>query len=140
MADYTTELDCVRTFLLKVHTAATTKHAPVEASKIGDVLDASSQRMLVHPPELMNVDGNFYTQRYRIELQEVGEAGLITAIKNILIGISKFNRRAAITGFVYASAPTMCHMKYINSSEIEVFTKISSWKCEIWIDVQWSPT
>ena len=138
MAGYTTELDCVRTFLLKVHTVATTEHAPVEASKLSDVLDATSQRMLVHPPELMSVDGSFYIKRYRVEIEEVAEAGLMTAINNIIIGIRKFNRRAAITDFVYASASTMCHMKYVNSGEPEVYTKRSVWKCEVWIDVQWS--
>lgn len=138
MADYTTELDCVRTFLLKVHTVATTKHAPVEASQISHVLDASSQRMLVHPPELMSVDGDFYWKRYRIELEEVAEAGLMTAINNIIIGIRKFNKRTAISEFVYASAPTMCNIKYVNSGEVKVRTKRSIWKCEIWIDVRWS--
>ena len=138
MAGYTTELDCVRTFLLAVHTVATTKHKPVEVSKISDILDASSQRMAVNPPELMSVDGDFYWKRYMIEIEEVGEAGLMTAINNIIIGIRKFNRRAAITGFTYASAPTMCHMKYVNSSEPEIYTKRSVWKCEVWIDVQWS--
>ena len=139
MADYTTELDCVRTFLLKVHTAATTRHAPVEASKISNILDASSQRMLVHPPELIGSDGDdFYWKRYMIEIEEVGEAGLMTAINNIIIGIRKFNKRTAITGFTYASAPTMCHVKYVNSDKVEVKTKGSIWKCKIWIDVEWS--
>jgi len=136
--DYTTELNCIRTFLDAVHTVATFNHAPVEASQISHVLDASSQRGLIHPPELMSVDGDFYRKRYKIEIQEVTEAGLMTAIDNIIIGIRKFNKRTAISNFTYASAPTMCHMKYVNSGEVEVITKRSIWKCEIWIDVEWS--
>jgi len=137
MADYTTELDCVRTFLLKVHTVATTKHSPVEASKLSGITDASFQRMLVHPPELMSVDVDFYWKRYKIEIEEVGEAGLMTAINNIIIGIRKFNRRTAIGGWVYASAPKMCHMKYANSDLVKAKSKSGNWKCNVWIDVEW---
>ena len=138
MADYTTELDCVRTFLMKVHTVATTKHYPVEASKLSGITDASFQRMLVHPPELMSVDVDFYWKRYKIEIEEVTEAGLMTAINNIIIGIRKFSRRAAIAGWVYASASTMCHIKYANSDLVKAKSKSGNWKCNIWIDVQWS--
>ena len=140
MAAYTTELDCVRTFLLAVHTVATTKHYPVEASKLSGITDASFQRMLVHPPELMGSDGDsFYWKRYKIEIEEVGEIGLMTAINNILIGIDKFNRRAALgAGFVYASAPKMLHLKYANSDPVKAKSKSGNWKCNIWIDVEWS--
>lgn len=86
----------------------------------------------------MSVDGVFYWKRYEVEIEEVGEAGLMTAINNIIIGINKFNKRTPIDGFVYASAPTMCHMKYINSSKAEAKSVSSHWECVIWIDVQWS--
>lgn len=139
MADYTTELDCVRTFLLKVHTVSTTKHYPVEASKLSGITDASFQRMLVHPPELMGSDGDdFYWKRYKIEIEEVAEAGLMTAINNIIIGIRKFNKRTAITGWTYASASTMCHIKYANSDPVEAKSKSGRWSCNIWLDVEWS--
>ena len=138
MADYTTELDRVRTFLLKVHTVATTKHYPAEASKLSGIVDASFQRMLVLPPELMSVDVDFYWKRYEIEIEEVGEIGLMTAINNIIIGIRKFNKRTAITGFTYASASTMCHVKFANSGPIEAVAKSNNWQCSVWIDVQWS--
>ena len=84
MAAYTTELDCVRTFLLKVHTVATTKHSPVEASGLSGIVDASYQKMLVFPPELMSVDGDFYIKRYKIEIEEVGEIGLMFLSQIIL--------------------------------------------------------
>lgn len=138
MADYTTELDMIRTFLLKVHTAATTKHAPIEANKLSGIVDASFQRMLVNPPELMNVDGDFYWKRYKIEIEESSEANLMTAINNIIIGINKFNKRTAITGFTYASAATMCFIKYANSDQVIAVSKSSNWQCNIWIDVKWS--
>jgi hypothetical protein len=139
MADYTTELDCVRTFLLAVHTVATTKHSPVEATNLSGITDASFQRILVHPPELMGSDGaGFCWKRFKIEIEEVGEVGLMTAINNILIGIDKFNRRAAITGWVYASAPKMCHLKYANGSQVEGIVKSNNWQCVIWLDVEWS--
>ena len=139
MADYTTELDCVRTFLLKVHTAATTKHYPVEAGKLSNIVDATNQKMLVHPPELIGSDGDdFYWKRYKIEISETSEANLMTAINNIIIGIRKFNKRTAITGFTYASAPTMCHVKFARSNLIEAKNRNDSWKCDLWIDVEWS--
>lgn len=135
MADYTTQLDCLRTFLLKVHTVATTKHIN-EISSLENIVDASFQKMFINHPEMMGVNGNFYTKRYKIEIQETSEANLETSIDNILIGIDKFNKRTAITGFAYGSAPTMCHMKYVNSNEAEHNKSI--WKCEIWLDIKWS--
>ena len=138
MADYTTQLDCVRTFLLKIHTVATTKHFPAEAGKISDIVDVTFQRMLVHPPELMSVDGDFYWKRYKIEIEETSEANLMAAINNIIIGIRKFNKRTTITGFTYASAPTMCHMKLANSTLVKAKSKSGNWKCEVWLDVEWS--
>lgn len=136
MAAYTTQLDCVRTFLLKVHTAATTEHA-AEASSIHKIIDASNQKMFVNYPELMGVDNDFYWKRYEIEIYEISDADIETAINNIIIGIREFNKRTAIDGFVYASASTMCHMKYVNSNEVKHNSK-GIWKCEIWIDVEWS--
>lgn len=136
MADYTTQLDCIRTFLLKIHTVAAVKHA-AEAGAIHKILDASNQKMFVHYPELMASDGDdFYWKRYKIEIHESSEANLDTVINNIMIGIKKFNKRTAIGGFVYASAPTMCHMRYVNSSKAEQIKGI--WKCNVWIDIEWS--
>lgn len=140
MADYTTELDCVRTFLLKVHTVSTTKHYPIEASKVSGIVDASFQRMLVHPPEILSVDVDFYWKRYKVEIEEVGEVGLMTAINNIIIGIGKFNKRTAITGFTYASCTTMCHMSFANGELVIAKAKSNNWQCTIYLDVEWSTT
>ena len=141
MADYTTELDMIRTFLLKVHTAATTKHYPIEASELSGIVDATFQRMLVFPPELIGMTGDgFYTKRYTIEIEETSEANLMTAINNIIIGINKFNKRSVITGFTYASAPTMCQLKFVNSDQVIAKSKNNNWKCNIKIDVEWSTT
>ena len=136
MAEYTTELDCVRTFLLKVHTAATTKHYPEEVGILKNIAD--TQRMLVNPPELISSDGDFYWKRYKVQVSESSEANLSTAINNIIIGIRKFNKRTAITGFTYASASTMCHMKMANSGPTTAKAKNARWDCEIWLDVEWS--
>jgi len=138
MADYATELDCVRTFLLKVHTAATTKHYPVEASKLSGITDATYQKMLVHPPEILSVDEDFYWKRYKVEIEESSEANLTTCINNVIIGIRKFNMRATITGFTYASAATMCHISFANGDLVEAKSVSSRWKCIIYLDVEWS--
>jgi len=135
MGDYTTQLDCVRTFLLKIHTVATTEHAD-ECGSIHKILDASNQKMFVNYPEIMGVDGVFNWKKYKIEIHETSEANLNTAINNIIIGIRKFNDRTAITDFVYASCTTMCNMRYSNSSEPEHVRGI--WKCELWLEVEWS--
>ena len=138
MAAYTTKLDCIRTFLLAVHTVATTKHYSVEASKLSGIVDASYQRMLVHPPEIISVDVDFYWKRYEVEIEEVDEAGLMTAINNIIIGIRKFNKRTAIAGFVYASAPTMCHISFANGDLVVAKSVSGNWQCSIWLDFEWS--
>ena len=135
MADYTTEMDMIRTFLLKVHTVATTKHYTEERiiKKIAD-----TQKMLVLPGELLSVDGNFYWKRYKVQISEVNEAGLMTAIKNIIIGIVKFNKRIAIAGFTYASASTMCHMKFVYSNKNYEDSVSKRWATDIYIDIEWS--
>ena len=138
MADYTTELDCIRTFLLKVHTAATTKHYPEEAGSIKNIVDATMQRMLVFPGVVIGSDGDFYWKRYKVQVSESSEANLSTAINNIIIGIRKFNKRTAITGFTYASASTMCHIKLANSGPTTAKARNARWDCEVWLDVEWS--
>jgi len=129
------ELDYLRTFLLKVHTAATTKHKPEEIGRISNVAD--TQRILVHPPEFMGQDyEDFYWKRYQIEIDETSEANLTTALNNIMIGIRKFNRRIAITGFTRPS--TMCHVKLGKSTPTRVLAGRGRWKLKLYIDVEWS--
>jgi len=137
MADYTTEMDCIRTFLLAVHTDATTKHF-TEQRNIEDIVDASGQKMLVRIGEIISRDGDFYWKRYKVQISETGEATLTTAINNIIIGIEKFNRRASIDGFTYASAPTMCHMKFAYGNIAWEDPVNKRWACDIFIDVEWS--
>lgn len=135
MGVYTTQMDCVRTWLSKIHTDATVNHAD-EIGDIHKILDATNQKMFVNIPEPMGSDGDTsYWKRYKIEIHETSEANLNTAIDNILIGILKFKRRTAVTGFLYASAPTMHHVKYVNGDEAEKIRGI--WKCNIYIDVEW---
>ena len=138
MADYTTELDCVRTFLLKVHTTATTEHYPAEAGDVINITDASFEKILVHPPELLGIDGDdFYWKRYKLEIEVPTEVLMMSAINNIIIGIRKFNKRTAIGGFVYASASTMCHLKLGKGSLVDALPT-GKWRCELWLDVEWS--
>lgn len=134
MADYTSDLDCVRTFLLKVHTPATTKHID-ETAKITRIND--TQRIMVYQGELMGSNGDdFFWKRYKVVISETSAANLITALNNIFIGIKKFNKRTAITGFTRPA--TMCHMKYGKSTEAKHKKNTPHWMCELWIDVEWS--
>lgn len=137
MADYTTEMDCIRTFLLAVHTVATTKHY-TEERNIADIVDASGQKMLVTIGEIISRDGDFYWKRYKVQISELGESALTIAINNIIIGIGKFNRRANITGFIYTSAPTMCNMKFVYSNKAFEHPTSKRWSCDIYLDVEWS--
>jgi len=138
MASYTTELDCVRTFLLAVHTTATTEHYPAEAGKVINIVDASFEKMLVYPPELIGSGGDdFYWKRYKLEIEVPTEALMMSAINNIIIGIRKFNKRTTIAAFVYASAPTMCHLKLGKGSLVDALAN-GKWRCDLWLDVQWS--
>lgn len=139
MASYTTELDCVRTFLLAVHVAATTEHYPAESGKIENIISGTDQKMLVFPPELIGSDGDdFYWKRYKVEISETSEATMMIALNKIIIGIRDFNKRATITGFTYASAPTMCHVRLAKSSIVKAYRKSTKWNCDLWLDVEWS--
>ena len=88
--------------------------------------------------ELMGLDADdFYWKRYKVQISETSEANLITALNNIIIGIRKFNKRTAITGFTYASAATMCHIKLANST-LDDKNKNKRWACDISLDIEWS--
>ena len=138
MADYTTELDCVRTFLLKVHTTATTKHYPAEAGSVKAITDATSEKILVHPGEIIGIEADdIYWKRYELKIETPTETLMMSAINNIIIGIRKFNKRTAITGFTYASASTMCHLKLGKGSLVKAKSN-GKWRCELWLDVEWS--
>ena len=133
----TTHLEDIRTFLGKVHTAATAKHVGEHGTKIDSIVDATFQRILVFPGELIGHD-LFYTERYLVQLSETSEANLITAFNNIIDGIKKFNRRQAITSWVYASYPTMCHIRFANGKKAFKNFSTKRWYRDIFIDIEWS--
>jgi len=135
--DHTTEMNSIKTFLLAVHTVATTEHY-TEQRNIADIVDDTNQKMLVTIGEIISRDGDFYWKRYKVQISETGEATLTTAVNNIIIGIGKFNKRASITNFTYASAPTMCHMRFGYSNKAFEDPVNKRWGCDIFIDVEWS--
>lgn len=122
----------------KVHTAATAKHVGEHGTKIDSIVDATFQRILVFPGILIGQDNNFYTERYLVQLSESSEANLTTALKNIIDGIIKFNKRAAITSWTYASYPTLCHMRLANGKQSFKNFSTSRWYKDIFIDIEWS--
>jgi hypothetical protein len=128
------ELDYIRTFIGKVHTAATVMHYPEEMGRVEDISDDSGQKILVHPPELMGVDGGFITKRYEVEIIEPNEAGLTTALNNIQIGIDKLNRRQTITS--YTKPSTLCNIMMSKGSMADLRNGFAYIK--IYLDVEWS--
>ena len=134
----TTNLEDIRTFLGKVHTAATVKHVGEHGTKIDSIVDASFQRILVFPGELIGIDEDFYIERYLVQLSETTEANLTTALKNIIDGIVKFNKRAAITSWTYATYPTLCHMRLANGKQSFKNFSTNRWYKDIYLDIEWS--
>lgn len=94
------KLDYIRTFLGKCHTMATVKHVGEHGPNIDSIVDASYQRILVHPGELIGYDGSFYTERYLVKLSESSEANLTNALNNIIDGINNLNRRVPIGHYI----------------------------------------
>lgn len=133
-----TNLDDIRTFLGKVHTAATAKHVGEHGTQIDSIVDATYQRILVFPGELLGTDESFYTERYLVQLSESSEANLTTALKNIIDGIIKLNKGQAITGWVYASYPTLCHIKLSNGKQSFKNFNTNRWYKDIYLDIEWS--
>lgn len=131
-------MEDIRTFLGKVHIAATAKHVGEHGTDLDSIVDATFQRILVFPGELIGYNGNFYIERYLVQLSETGEATLTTAINNIIIGIKKFNKRAAIGGWVYASYPTMCHIELANGKQSFKNFSTKRWYKDIMLDFTWS--
>ena len=128
------ELDYIRTFLGKVHTAATAKQKE-ETGKIALIVD--TQRIYVLPGELIAPTSSYtYTKRYKVQISETSEANLTTAINNFMIGIFKFNTRQAIAAYTRPS--TMLHIELRNGSETKVNKKRARWDCEIILDIEWS--
>ena len=133
----TTHLDDIRTFLGKVHTVATVKHIGEHSESVDKIADASFQKIKVFAGELIGSRFSLYTERHTVRIAETSEANLIVAFNNILIGIEKHNTRQAITGWVYASYPTLCYINFVNGMEAEKF-RTNRWYRNIFIDVTWS--
>ena len=134
----TTHLEDIRTFLGKVHTVATVKHVGEHGTNLDSIVDATFQRILVFPGELIGTNGNFYIERYLVQLSETNETTLTTAINNIFDGIEKFNKRAAIAGWVYASYSTMCHIELANGKQSFKNFSTKRWYKDIMLDFTWS--
>lgn len=93
--------------------------------------------MLVYAGEPISSNFKFYTERYKVRIAETSEANLIVAFNNIIDGIEKHNNREAITGWVYASYPTLCSFEFMYGMEAEKF-RTNRWYRNIYIDVVWS--
>lgn len=127
------ELDYVRTFLGKVHTAATAKHKD-ETGKLA--LIADTQRILVFPGELIGTLDYIYQKRFKVQVSETSEANLTTALNNIINGIYKFNTRQTISGYTRPSS--MIHILLREAGETKNNKKSGRWSCEIKLDIDWS--
>ena len=132
MAD-DSELDYLRTFLGKVHTAATVKHLE-EAGRLLEIND--TQKMLVFPPEIIAVNETMITKRYLVKISESSEANLTTALNNIQIGIRKANTWQTITAWTRPS--TWCNVFIANSTKAFFNTKTKRYDVDLYIDIIWS--
>lgn len=130
------ELDYIRTFLGLVHTAATVKHYPMEAGKVDLISDATYEKILVHPGEIIGQDLTHITKRYPIEILESSEANLSTALENIEIGCEKANSWQTITSW---TRPSKWCSVYIGKSEpAKIISGSGIAKIKIYLEVEWS--
>jgi L-lactate utilization protein LutC len=134
MAD-DSELDYIRTFLGAVHTAATVKQYSEEKT-IDAIVDATYQRMLVYPGELINNSFNRYTKRFMVKISETSEANLTTAINNVLDGKETFNKRGTIAA--YSKPSTMVHIEVVNTNKCFENPNTKRWYCDIYLDVDFT--
>ena len=125
----------IKTFLGKCHATATVK-TYTESRNINFVDDASGERMLVYPPELISVDNNHYTERYMIKLSETTEATLTAMLNDIIDNIIKLNRRETISG--YTKPTTLCNIELKHSNKAFENGITKRWDRDIYIDVEWS--
>jgi len=123
-------LDWIRTFIGKVHIAATVKHE-------GEVKDITKiddpQRILIHNGISVAQFLNSYENRHEIEIEDTSETGLTSGLNNIINGINKLNDRKEISG--YTKPPTLNRIEFVPRGEVENTTKC--WRKVIEIDVKW---
>jgi len=125
-------LDYLRTFLGKVHTAATVNHIE-EVSSIRKIADA--ERMLVHTGTVMKEERYEITLRYKVDIEADTEINLSTALNNIAIGIRKLNSWTAITAYTRES--TLHHIDNVNGGEAKFNGKNKKWTQTIELQVVW---
>jgi len=130
MAD-DSELDYIKTFLGLVHTTMTFAHFS-ETRDITSIAD--TERGLIYPPEIMNINNLFTIKRYSVLLSADTEANLTAAINNIAIGANKLNRRQTITS--YTRETSLTHVVLINGNKAFENNK-KRWDQTISLDITW---
>jgi len=122
------ELDYIQTFLEEVTTLLIVETFETKR-KIKQVTTA--KKCLVEPGQFLNVDGAFFTKRYKIKLSVANEIIMTSIINEIIDGIIVYNKGA--TGLTKVSV--MCNLKlvYTNKSYIEN----GIWLNDLFIDIEW---
>jgi len=126
------ELDYIRTFLLKVHTAATTKQKE-EQPRLSKIAD--TERMLVNEGEVLKTSDYSVTKRYKVDIEADSEANLSAAINNIVIGIRKLEAWQTITA--YTRPASLYHIIFRNANKAQLFGKRGTWTQTIELEVEW---
>lgn len=130
MAD-DSELDYVRTFVGEAMTGYTIKQFS-EIKKLSLIGD--TQRGLVFPGEIISMGESYYVSRYKLQLSDATEAALTTGIKNLMIGIRKYNRRlAGVT-----QVATMTHIRAIGSIKAFEQGQTKRWYNDIILEITWA--
>ncbi|KKM74537.1 hypothetical protein LCGC14_1399260, partial [marine sediment metagenome] len=111
------ELDYLRTFLLKVHTTAGVEHVN-EVGVSSKIVDAGGTKIWVGHGELIATDSRVrqYEKKYLVKLQDITEALLTTMLNNILIGIWKLQTWQTIAA--YTRETSLISLKIVSGSKI----------------------
>ena len=125
------ELDYLRTFCGEVMTGYTIKHYS-EVKMISRIND--TQRGFLNRGELIIADNVYYRKRYTLELSDTTEAAINTGMKNLIVGIKKYNRR--ITGPTQVASMSHIELRLGNQASEVGTTK--RWNMELKLDVTWS--
>ncbi|KKM81179.1 hypothetical protein LCGC14_1332380 [marine sediment metagenome] len=119
MAD-DSELDYLRAWFSIASFEATAKHFS-EIKKIDSI--NSTKRILIHPGELMNVDGKFYTKRYKVQISDSSEAELMSTMNNIIRGLELFNRGEPFNGIYDAPHNFLIYANGSNALSTDFITR-----------------
>ena len=96
MAD-DSELDYLRTFIKSATGLSSVRHFS-EIRKIDSI--KGSRRILIYPPELMNIDGKFYNKRYKVQMSDTSEVALNSTFNAIVNSIDFFNRNNTLENYL----------------------------------------